>query len=201
MAWIYNITTDYNALDISQSQNNAQEFLDYFDGYMSLEAMAGILGNIYYECGGSINPGQMEHGKGGSSNYGYGMIQWTPGTVIINWASSLGYNWYDGAIQVYRIKCEGEGTAGASGSWIPTTNYPYTWAQFCRLLDISVTTRAYFEERERGTWSDQRLTYANYWLEWLQGSSPEPPTPTPTPGRFILYGGIRDVLRRLIIHA
>lgn len=200
MAWIYNRTTDYNALDIADSQNNAQEFLDYFDGYMTLEAMAGILGNIYYECGGSINPGQMEHGRGGSTLYGYGMIQWTPGTVIINWANSHGGNWYDGAQQVYRIRCEGEGTEGAGGSWIATSAYPYTWAQYCALLDVDITTKAYFFERERGTWNDLRLTYANYWFDWLTGQHPEPPTP-PTPGtNFIRYGGARDMIRRMIIH-
>lgn len=200
MAWIYNRTTDYNALDIADSQNNAQEFLDYFDGYMTLEAMAGILGNIYYECGGSINPGQMEHGRGGSTLYGYGMIQWTPGTVIINWATSHGGNWYDGAMQVYRIKCEGEGAEGAGGTWLPTTAYPYTWGQYCALLDVDRATKAYFYERERGTWNDLRLTYANYWFEWLTGQHPEPPTP-PTPGtNLIRYGGARDIIRRLIIH-
>ena len=156
MAWIYNRTTDYNALDIADSQNNAQEFLDYFDGYMTLEAMAGILGNIYYECGGSINPGQMEHGRGGSTLYGYGMIQWTPGTVIINWATSHGGNWYDGAMQVYRIKCEGEGAEGAGGTWLPTTAYPYTWGQYCALLDVDRATKAYFYERERGTWNRRK---------------------------------------------
>ena len=200
MAWIYNQTTDYNALDIADSQNNAQEFLDYFDGYMTLEAMAGILGNIYYECGGSINPGQMEHGRGGSTLYGYGMIQWTPGTVIINWATSHGGNWYDGAMQVYRIKCEGEGTEGAGGTWLPTAAYPYTWGQYCGLLDVEIATKAYFYERERGTWNNSRLTYANYWFDWLTGQHPDPPTP-PTPGRnFIRYGGARDMIRRFIIH-
>lgn len=200
MAWIYNRTTDYNALDIADSQNNAQEFLDYFDGYMTLEAMAGILGNIYYECGGSINPGQMEHGRGGSTLYGYGMIQWTPGTVIINWATSHGGNWYDGAMQVYRIKCEGEGTEGAGGTWLPTTAYPYTWGQYCALLDVETATKAYFYERERGTWNGLRLTYADYWFDWLTGHHPEPPTP-PTPGtNFIRYGGARDMIRRWIIH-
>ena len=201
MAWEYNITTNYNALTMAQSENNAQEFYNYFNGYMTIEAMAGILGNIFYECGGSINPGQQEHGWGGNTHYGYGMIQWTPGTVIINWATSEGGLWYDGAMQVFRIKCEGEATHGAGGTWIPTSSWPYSWNQFCNLTDYETATKAYFYERERGTWNSLRVTYADYWYQVLQGLSPTPPTPpTPTPGRKLLYGGARDAIRRLIIH-
>lgn len=178
MAWNYVITTAYNALTLAQQTENAYEFQDYFDGYMRLEAMAGILGNIMYESG--LNPGQQEHGWNGSTSYGYGLIQWTPGTVIINWTAGLGLNWYDGAAQCYRIQCEGEGTQGAGGTWLPTSAYPYSWSQYCQLLNVDEATKAYFYERERGTWNIQRLDWANYWFEVITGHTPTPPDP-PTP--------------------
>lgn len=203
MAWIYRIGPLMNALTLAESENNATQFYNYFNGYMTIEAMAGILGNIYYECWNCINPGAQEVGKAGSTQYGYGMIQWTPGYGLINWCNNLGLDWYDGDAQCYRIKCEGEGIMGVSGSWIPTTLYPYTWAQYCALTSWAEATRAYFAERERGHWAESRLEWASYFYEYLSGQGPTPPTPPPPgpPVNYSLFGGARDVIRRLIIHA
>ena len=71
-----------------------------------------------------------------------------------------------------------------TGRWLPTAEYPYYYNDFIALTDISTATRAYFEERERGTWSDTRITYAKQSYTILTGEppgpGPEPPGPTPT---------------------
>lgn len=196
MPWIYAIsdaTRSANGFEhLSANQkNNVDIIYNRFHPSMTNEALAGILGNMDAE--GYLNPGQGELYQNMSPQYGLGLIQWTPNAHIGDnplqvYATSVGGNWYDGDIQCDLI------LSGEPGAWITTSSYPYTWAEYCQLTDIEVATKAYFYERLRGTWLDARLTYARDWLDYIGGT---PPTP---PSDLMLYGGIRDVLRRLIIH-
>ena len=63
---------------------------------------------------------------------------------------------------------------GAGGSFIPTTEYPYTWTEFCALTNVDEATKAYLYERERaGTEKlEKRLEYARKWYEFLEGEPP-----------------------------
>jgi len=203
MAFIYQLSdnpgsvTGFTHMGTKQI-NNADEMYNLMIGSMTLEALCGIIGNMEAES--YLNPGQGELFRNMSPQYGLGFIQWTPsghvGTnPIQDYAALVGGNWYDGNIQIQKI------LTGEPGSWIPTSAYPYTWAQFCALTDYEEATKAYFYERERGTWNSVRISYALAWYNHFQGSPPTPPTPPPTPGDKMLYGGIRDVLRRLVIHA
>lgn len=176
MAWIYEIGVA-KYFSTSQMQNNATEFYIYFINYgATLEAICGMLGNIQKES--TLNPGIKQ---GSSISLGWGLIQWSPSTVLTNWCKTYGYNWYDGAAQCDRISCEGEGTKGASGYWLPTSEYPYSWSEFLALTDVAEATKAYLYERERAGIEalDLRLQYANEWYSYFTGS-PVPPTP-PTP--------------------
>lgn len=196
MPFIYQITDDFPGNTGFQhfsdkQKNNVDIIYNRFHPSMTNEALAGILGNMDAE--GFLNPGQGELQQNMSPQYGLGLIQWTPNAHIGNnplqvYAASVGGNWYDGDIQCDLI------LTGEPGAWITTSSYPYTWDQYCQLTDIEVATKAYFYERLRGTWLDTRLTYARDWLQYIGDI---PPTP---PGDLWLYGGIRDVLRRLIIH-
>lgn len=179
MAWIYEIGVA-KYFSTSQMQNNATEFYIYFINYgATLEAICGMLGNIQKES--TLNPGIKQ---GSSISLGWGLIQWSPSTVLTNWCKTYGYNWYDGAAQCDRISCEGEGTKGASGYWLPTSEYPYSWSEFLALTDVAEATKAYLYERERAGIEalDLRLQYANEWYSYFTGSPvpPAPPTP-PTP--------------------
>ena len=176
MAWIYEMGVA-KYFSTSQMQNNATEFYIYFINYgATLEAICGMLGNIQKES--TLNPGIKQ---GSSISLGWGLIQWSPSTVLTNWCKTYGYNWYDGAAQCDRISCEGEGTKGASGYWLPTSEYPYSWSEFLALTDVAEATKAYLYERERAGIEalDLRLQYANEWYSYFTGS-PVPPTP-PTP--------------------
>ena len=176
MAWIYEIGVG-KYFNQSQQENNATEFYNYFIKYgTTIEAICGMLGNITRES--TINPAIKQ---GDSTSSGWGLIQWTPATVLTNWCEKYGYNWYDGTAQCERIKCEGEGTKGASGHWLPTSDYSYSWSEFIALTDVAEATKAYLYEREKAgvVALNDRLQYANEWYEYFSGT-PVPPTP-PTP--------------------
>ena len=176
MAWIYEIGVG-KYFEQAKQENNAAEFYNYFvNKGVSLEAICGMLGNITIES--TINPGIKQ---GNSTSLGWGLIQWTPATVLTNWCKTYGYNWYDGFAQCERIICEGEGIKNASGYWLPTASYPYSWSEFIALTDVAEATKAYLYERERAGVEalDLRLQYASNWYEYFSGT-PIPPTP-PTP--------------------
>ena len=176
MAWIYEIGVQ-KYFNQSQQENNATEFYNYFINYgATIEVICGMLGNITRES--TLNPANKQ---GNSTKLGWGLIQWTPATVLTNWCKRYGYNWYDGTVQCERIKCEGEGTKNANGYWLPTSDYSYSWSEFITLTDVAEATKAYLYERERAGIEalDLRLQYANEWYSYFTGS-PVPPTP-PTP--------------------
>ena len=94
MAWIYEIGVA-KYFSTSQMQNNATEFYNYFTNKgATLEAICGMLGNIQRES--TLNPGIKQ---GSSTALDWGLIQWTPSTVLTNWCKTYGYNWYDGSAQ------------------------------------------------------------------------------------------------------
>lgn len=177
--WYYKITDAYGTLTTEQKQNNALLVYSYFYDKMTLEAIAGLLGNMEKE--GQLNPGQVEGGKGGITNVtcGHGLIQWTkakndpPNTnPLINWKNASENNlWASGEFQCYRIWCEGTATEGAGGCWLkaPDRGYTYTWAEFCELTDYKEATKAYMYERERAAVGDEtgRLNYAEDWYDFL----------------------------------
>lgn len=168
MAWNYVVTETYDALTTEQMQGNAVEFYNYFKTSMTLEAICGILGNIQRES--QLNPGQMEGGYGGSLSHGYGLIQWTPGSLLTNWASNKGYNWYDGTAQCEYIDEENTYT-GDDAVWFPTSSYPYSWVEFKQLTNVEEAVKAYLYERERAGVSAlaDRIAYANQWYTYLSG--------------------------------
>ena len=190
MGWQYIIGVQEYFPHLGEAQkNNATLFYNYFGSKgATLESICGMLGNITVES--SLNPGMKQTA---SASSGWGLIQWTPSTVLTNWCSQRLYNWYDGAAQCYRIYCEGTGTEGAGGTWIPTTQYPYSWDEFCNLTDVELAVKAYLYERERAGIEhlDRRIQYAEEWYEYFTGQPtpphPEPPVP-PTP-----YTGIRKM--------
>ena len=185
--WYYSISENYNQLIQAEMENNAQAFYNYFAGTMTLEAICGILGNISQES--QLNPGQEEGGYGGSEDYGYGLIQWTPyprgaglRNPLLQWCDYKGYTWYDGNSQCELIGQEGYFTDTSTGAiepkvWFASSIYPqysYTWDEFKALTDVAVATRAYFYERERGADTPAqvetlRVAKAQEWYNYLSG--------------------------------
>ena len=161
-----------------QQEENATAFYYYFRARgATVQAICGMLGNINWESG--LNPGRKQTT---STTSGWGLIQWTPSTVITNWCSQMGYNWWDGYAQCERIWSEGTETNNAGGTWLPTKEYPYSWDEFLKLTDGHEAVYAYLKERERA--GDERVqNRLDYCDKWLVYFNTNPPPPTPTPGR------------------
>ena len=94
MSWEVKVGTDVY-LTQDQMENNAKLFKQYFQSKgMTLESICGMLGNIQQESG--LNPGIKQTANTSS---GWGLIQWTPSTVLTDWCNTYGYTWYDGDVQ------------------------------------------------------------------------------------------------------
>lgn len=177
MAWVYKIgVAEYFPDFGTDATNNATLFYDYFyTKNATLQATCGMLGNIMWES--RMNPGCKQSA---STSSGWGLIMWTPSSVLTNWCNQKRYNWYDGAAQCERIWAEGNGDAEGV-YWIPTQTYPYTWSQFLALTDVDEATKAFLYERERAGDAHlaDRLDFARRWYQIFidQPTPPQPPVP------------------------
>ena len=170
--WTYTVTSGY-VYQHYQLSGNAMNVKDYLEAQgFSAGAVVGIIANMEHES--ILNPGQQEHGYNGSPSRGYGLVQWTPGTKITTYASSVGADWWDGDCQMDFLMIN------APASW--GSAYPYTWAQYQQIQDPYEATEVFFYNFERGTWTNDLYDYADYWWQYLYGTTPPlPPTPPPTP--------------------
>lgn len=92
----------------------------------TLQAIAGLLGNMQHES--TINPGIWENLDEGNLSRGFGLVQWTPASKYINWASENGYSDItdiDG--QIARIIWELENNE----QYYATSGYPESFKEFC----------------------------------------------------------------------
>lgn len=178
--WHYNIGVEVR-LTAEEQYENAILFYSFFNARnYTLASICGMLGNIERESP-TINPGNQQ-GTGEGEGNAWGLIQWDPHSILVNWTAQHGWDWYDGNAQCELIAEEIETPMGA---WIPTQEYPYTGQQFIQLTDVNLATRVYLACRERAGVEaiEQRLYWANYWYDVLSGITPpeppEPPTPPP----------------------
>lgn len=78
------------SLTTKQQEVNALYICKYLttiaEPQWTLNAVAGLCGNIESEC--HFDPGLEEAGPGS----GFGLIQWTPGTIHSNWCADNGYS-------------------------------------------------------------------------------------------------------------
>ena len=101
------ITTEDTWLTESQSLNNAQLVANYMIGLgWRKDAISALCGNMRHES--SINPNIWEFGYGHSLDRGYGLVQWTPASKYINWATAEGLDYSLGTSQLARIEYEQE---------------------------------------------------------------------------------------------
>jgi len=68
----------------------------------SAGAIAGILGNMQGES--ALIADRWEGDHVGNMSGGYGLVQWTPATVIINWARDQGLDHKSVSTQCARLK-------------------------------------------------------------------------------------------------
>ena len=119
----------------------AYKFLKRIVGGWTIQSIAAMCGN--WEVESSINPGIWENLDYGNTSGGYGLVQWTPATKLINWAAPRQLDITDMATALLRIDWEAENQQ----QWTTTlpmsftefkhsTQSPYLLAQyFCRYYE------------------------------------------------------------------
>lgn len=133
------------------------------------EAIAGILGNIDQETGGSFVADTDEIGGGG-----YGLIQWTPKSVLINniELADISGDYKTIKTQVDIIDWE---LSGVGRGYIPVAKYPYSGEEFKKLTNVSTATRAYELNRERAEMEHpERVELGQKWYDLFRGASSPP---------------------------
>lgn len=154
----------------------------------SSEAILGTIVNMDAESG--INP-QIWEGLTVDTSGGYGLVQWTPATKLIDWCNSSGLDYTDGNAQLERVNYESRNSIQwfengyLPDSRMPDLPYapPVTFAQYTQLNDAVLATKYWLAYYEHPAWEYMLSRYnsANsdvaLWRERLDGYTPQPPQP------------------------
>lgn len=197
MGWI----AENRALSVPEMENNADIIIAYYRsiGYADL-TIASILGNMEAES--SLSPVRTEIG-----GLGYGLIQWTPRSVLENHCRTIGASPYtSGDVQLEVIDKE-LGTAYGINEWYTSrafiNNYRTSGAtndmigitsqQFksnSMSFNLDKLTTLFMVGRLRPSYDpsinhiNTRKRLASYWLQYMGGTPPTPPTPPIPPSPF-----------------
>lgn len=114
-----------------ESKNNWLAFWQFFKSKgWTANAVSGILGNSYYES--TVNPNRWEGDIPFAepvASRGYGLVQWTPWTKIIDWLKEKGY--YPDVSKFGQGECERiQWEMENNQQWIATTTYPESFREF-----------------------------------------------------------------------
>lgn len=189
MAWI----SRSGGLTQAEMENNANIVIAYYRSRnINDKTIAGILGNMQAES--SINPERQEVG-----GQGYGLVQWTPVSVLQNHCNTLGLSPYnDGDVQLQVIISEILNQSGV-GEWYTSQAFISNYYNSGATQDmIGITGQQYLDNSmnwepdklavlfmvgyERPSYNPDinhyqlRQQYALQWYQYMGGQ----PTPTPT---------------------
>lgn len=149
------------------------------DGW-TLQAICGMLGN--FETESTINPGIWESLTTDPETYyaengrypGFGLVQWTPYTKYTEWCESNGLEPSNMDSALARIKWELDNRE----QYIPTTNYPETFAEFKESTKSPYYLGMAFllnYERPRDQNQTKRGEQAEAWYIYLTETDPVTP--------------------------
>lgn len=172
MSWTVIEVSGMGGLTQTQMDDNARMVKAHFNTW-TLNAVAGMLGNMVQESG--INPGAWQ-GAINDTRHGFGLVQWTPATKVINWCNESGLAYLNGENQCRRIDYE-----KANGlQYYKTAAWPLTFQQFTQSADTPENLAAAFlanYERAGTAALATRQHWARYYYDLLGGSTPTPPDP------------------------
>lgn len=154
-------------LSESEMENNAAYIWWYLSqrGWTA-NAVAGMLGNIQVES--TMNPQLWESMNAGNTSGGYGLVQWTPATKLIEWANARNRDYTDINVQLDRIEYELENGL----QYIATSSYPESFKEFKKsTADPRYLGLAFLANYERPADPNQpeRGDYAVRWYEYITG--------------------------------
>ncbi|MDO4431694.1 MAG: phage tail tip lysozyme [Aerococcaceae bacterium] len=152
---------------------NAKKIWDYLTqrGWTK-QAVAAVLGNMETESGIQADI-DAQNGDGG-----YGLVQWTPGSKLINWARERGLNHKTIETQLARIEYEVANelqflyATMTFKQFIKSTQSPESLAE--------IFVRAYERPSEAGLKLAQRQQQARAWYNLFAQTQPTPQPATPT---------------------
>ena len=151
-------------LNMDEMTTNAQYILDYLSARgWTKNSICGMLGNMQTES--TINPGIWESLNYGNTSGGYGLVQWTPATKLINWCVSVGKTYEQMDSQLDRILYEVENNI----QWIHST---MTFQEFTQSTDTAYNLAMLFitaYERPYDPNQPIRGEQAEYWYTNLVG--------------------------------
>lgn len=159
------IISSNKSLSRTEALDNAKYITEYFlDLGWTLNAVCGMLGNMERESW--INPGVWQNFDEGNMSMGFGLVQWTPATNLIDWATDQGLSWRSISTQCKRIKYEYDNGL----QYTSTTSYPLSFSQFA----VSEQSASYLAEvfcanyERAGVGAiDERRNNATYWYQTL----------------------------------
>ena len=155
---------------------NANYIYDYLSGKgWSKNAIAGMLGNMETES--TINPGIWQSLDEGNMDMGFGLVQWTPASKYISWATDNGYLRNDINGQLDRLQYEIDNQL----QWIPTSDYPLSFGDFKTSTETpEYLAQAFLRnyERPKDQTQPNRSTQARFWFDLLEGGGSLPAFPT-----------------------
>lgn len=109
----------------AEMEQNAWYIWDFLGSRgWSMQAVAGMLGNMETES--TINPGIWQSLETNNTSGGFGIVQWTPATKLIEWANENGLDYTTMDAQLLRIIYELDNGL----QYYPTNTYPETFAEF-----------------------------------------------------------------------
>lgn len=213
------------AISSPEGTENINLYYTMFSGLTTVDNVVGQLCNVFSESG--LNPWRWQNDTFNTSN-GYGLYQYTPATGYINLSGYpdkspnmsttqvSGGTPNDAKAQIYVFQ------DNALGKWVSTcwrsywnqADYPDLWAKRTHILNtygdgssLSMADFYTINDIEDACFAflacfegplvpnlSARLANATEIKNAIQ------PGPQP-PGSNILYGGARDMIRRMIIHA
>lgn len=166
-----------STLSAAQVNVNATYIAHFFtvEGW-SMNAIAGILGNMQAESG--LNPGRWQSDNVGNYSGGYGLVQWTPATNYTNWCTATGYS-DPSEMDNNLVRIIYELAHGLQ--WIATSEYNFSFAEFSKSTQNPAYLASAFlkcYERAGVEVEETRRANATAWYKYLTGIDfPDPEEP------------------------
>jgi hypothetical protein len=163
------MTSYYNpesrSLTLEEMTVNGNYILSYLMGKgWTKNAVCGMLGNMQSES--SINPARWQGDHIGDTVNGFGLVQWTPATKYLDWASANGYDYKSMEGNLERILYEVD-------NHLQWYDADMTFQEFTQSTDTPYNLAMKFisaYERPANPDQPQRGTQADYWWDHLDGS-------------------------------